>query len=124
MQALRLDSLVRNFWDVLTKRFSNCRRRHAQVPAGFDKAFLIMENLATLRSEIVQRLSVMCRSIKVRRLFMFMAEKHGHTWVSDLDISRLDLGKRKRMIVPKGRFDRKYRITVPKDHFLPSNGSS
>jgi len=90
---------------------------------GFDEAFLIMENLATLRSEIVQRLLVMCRSIKVRRLFMFMAEKHRHPWVSDLDVSRLDLGKGKRMIVPNGRFDRKYRITVPRT-CLPSNGSS
>ena len=87
---------------------------------GFDEAFLIMENLATLRSEMVQRLLVMCRSIKVRRLFMFMAEKHGHPWVSDLGISRLDLGKGKRMIVPKGRLDRKYHITVPKDHYEES----
>jgi len=90
---------------------------------GFDEAFLIMENLTTLRSEIVRKLLVMCRSIKVRRLFMFMAEKHGHPWVSDLDVSRLDLGKGKRMIVPKGRFDRKYRITVPRT-CLPSNGNS
>ena len=84
---------------------------------GFDEAFLIMENLATLRSEMVQRLLVMCRSIKVKRLFMFMAEKHGHPWVSDLDLSRLDLGKGKRMIIPKGSFDRKYRITVPRDRY-------
>ncbi|MFH2220092.1 MAG: type IV toxin-antitoxin system AbiEi family antitoxin [Pseudomonadota bacterium] len=89
---------------------------------GFDEAFLIMENLATLRSEIVQRLLVMCRSIKVRRLFMFMAEKHGHPWVSDLDAERLDLGKGKRVIVPKGRFDRKYRITVPSDHYEEGEG--
>ena len=88
---------------------------------GFDEAFLIMENLATLRSEMVQRLLVMCRSIKVRRLFMFMAEKHGHPWVSDLDVSRLDLGKGKRMIVPKGRLDRKYRITVPRDQYEEEN---
>ena len=89
---------------------------------GFDEAFLIMENLATLRSEIVQRLLVMCRSIKVRRLFMFMAEKHGHPWVSDLDVSLLDLGKGKRMIIPNGRFDRKYRITVPRDHYEEGEG--
>ncbi len=88
---------------------------------GFDEAFLIMENLATLRPEMVQRLLVMCQSIKVRRLFMFMAEKHGHPWVSDLDVSRIDLGKGKRMIVPKGRFDRKYRITVPRDHYNEEN---
>jgi len=89
---------------------------------GFDEASLIMGNLATLRSEIVQRLLVMCRSIKVKRLFMFMAEKHGHPWVSDLDVSRLDLGKGKRMIVPNGRLDRKYRITVPRDHYEEGQG--
>lgn len=89
---------------------------------GFDEAFLIMENLATLRSEIVQRLLVICRSVKVRRLFMFMAEKHGHPWVSDLDVSKLELGKGKRMIVPKGRFDRKYRITVPRSYYGEGDG--
>jgi hypothetical protein len=51
-----------------------------------------------------------------------MAEKHGHPWVSDLDVSRLDLGKGKRMIVPNGRFDRKYRITVPRDDYPPVLG--
>jgi len=89
---------------------------------GFDEALLIMENLATLRSEIVRRLLVMCRAIKVRRLFMFMAENHGHPWVSDLDVSRFDMGKGKRMIVPKGRFDKKYRITVTRDHYEEDAG--
>ena len=84
---------------------------------GFDEAFLIMENLATLRSEMVQRLLVTCRSVKVKRLFMFMAEKHGHSWVSELDLSSIDLGKGKRVIVPKGHFDTKYRITVPRNHY-------
>jgi len=82
---------------------------------GFDEAFLIIENLATLRPGMVQKLLFMCRSIKVKRLFMFMAEKHGHSWVSELDVSRFDLGKGKRMIIPKGHFDTKYRITVPRD---------
>jgi hypothetical protein len=84
---------------------------------GFDEASLIMENLATLRSEMVQRLLVTCRSIKVKRLFMFMAEKHGHSWVSELDLSSLDLGKGKRMVVPRGHFNTKYKITVPRDHY-------
>jgi len=89
-------------------------------------AYFVSTMLVVIRTFFVvtTRLLVMCRSIKVRRLFMFMAEKHGHPWVSDLDVSRLDLGKGKRMIVPKGRFDRKYQITVPRVHYLPSNGSS
>lgn len=83
---------------------------------GFDEASLIIENLATLRSDVVQQLLLTCRSIKVKRLFLFMAEKHGHAWVSDLDVTRLDLGKGKRMVVPNGHYNSKYRITVPKDY--------
>jgi len=84
---------------------------------GFDEASLIMENLSTLRPEMAQELMVLCRSIKVKRLFMFMAERHGHAWASKIDVSALNLGKGKRMIVPKGRLNVKYQITVPKDHY-------
>ena len=84
---------------------------------GFEDASLEMENLATLRPELVQSLLEKCSSIKVKRLFMYMAEKHGHSWLSDLNVSKIDTGKGKRMIVPKGRFDRKYMITVPKDAY-------
>ena len=82
---------------------------------SFEEALLIMENLVSLRPDMVQRLVVMCRSIKVKRLFMYMAEKQGHSWVSDLDSSKIDIGKGKRMIVPNGKYDRKYLITVPRD---------
>ena len=83
---------------------------------SFEEALLIMENLVSLRPDMVQRLLLMCRSIKVKRLFMYMAEKQGHSWVSQLDISRIDFGKGKRMIVTNGRYDNKYRITVPREH--------
>jgi hypothetical protein len=53
--------------------------------------------------------------VKVKRLFLYMAERHEHTWLSKLDISKVDLGKGKRMIVPNGRFNAKYQITVPID---------
>jgi hypothetical protein len=82
---------------------------------GFDEAQLIMENLVALRNDVVQRLLEACRSIKVKRLFLYMAEKKEHTWLLKLDLSKVDLGKGKRMIVPHGRFDAKYQITVPAD---------
>jgi hypothetical protein len=84
---------------------------------GFDEALRIMESLATLRSEMVQEMLCACRSIKVKRLFLAMAERHGHPWVSELDLSLVDLGKGKRMIVPGGRYDKKYQITVPLDSY-------
>lgn len=88
----------------------------------FEEALLILENLVGLRSEIAQRLLVICRSIKVKRLFMYMAEKLGHSWVSQLDLSRIDFGKGKRMIVSNGRYNKKYRITIPRDHHEEVSG--
>jgi len=82
---------------------------------SFEEALLIMENLVSLRPDMVQRLLAMCRSIKVKRLFMYMSERQEHAWVSDLDLSKIDLGKGKRMIVPNGKYDRKYLTTVPPD---------
>jgi hypothetical protein len=85
---------------------------------GFEEAMLVMENLATLRPEVVQSLLEACRSVKVKRLFLYMAEHHGHAWADQLDHSNLDLGRGKRAIVPGGKLDKKYEITVPKlgDH--------
>jgi hypothetical protein len=82
---------------------------------GFEEAFLLTENLTSLRPEIVQNLLLVCRSIKVKRLFLFMAQQQGQPWVSKLDVSALDLGKGKRMIVQGGRLDATYGITVPRE---------
>jgi len=82
---------------------------------GFDEAQLIMENLVTLRPDIVQGLLEICHSVKVKRLFLYMAERQEHTWLSKLDLSKIDLGKGKRMIILHGRYDAKYQITVPAD---------
>lgn len=84
---------------------------------SFAEASLLMEGLATLRPQLVQSLLEQCRSVKVRRLFMFLAERHNHPWVKRLDLSKVDFGKGKRMIVKGGRFDARYQITVPASDF-------
>jgi len=81
---------------------------------GFDEAQLLIENLAALRGDVVQSLLVACRSVKVKRLFLYMAEQKEHPWLSKLDLSQINLGKGKRMVVPHGKLDAKYLITVPK----------
>ena len=80
---------------------------------SFEEARQLMEGLTTLRFELVQELLVACRSVKVKRLFMFLAEEAGHTWVKDLEISKVDLGRGKRSVVKGGQLDAKYHITVP-----------
>lgn len=81
--------------------------------AGYEHANLVFEGLATLRSEVVQPLLEACASIKVKRLFLHLAEKHAHAWFKQLDLAKVSLGSGKRVLVPGGRLDPKYLITVP-----------
>src|SRR3990172_2653531 len=80
---------------------------------SYEEAKLLMEGLTTLRPRVVQALLEHCASVKVKRLFMVIAESCRHAWVKKLDTSKVDFGKGKRMLVRGGRFDSKYNITVP-----------
>ena len=83
---------------------------------SFDEAAKIMEGLTTLRPELVQNLIEECNSVKVKRLFLFMAEKHNHEWAKELNIDRINFGSGKRSIVKDGVLDKKYQITVPREY--------
>ena len=80
---------------------------------SYEEAKLLMEGLTTLRPRVVQALLKQCASVKVKRLFMVVAESCQHNWVKKLDLSKVDFGKGKRMLVKGGRLDSKYNITVP-----------
>ncbi len=87
------------------------------MEGSFEEAGLLMEGLTTLRPRLVQSLLEQCRSVKVKRLFMFLAEACNHAWVKKLDLSKVNFGKGKRMIIRGGRLDAKYNITVPDTNF-------
>ena len=80
---------------------------------SYEEARLLMEGLTTLRPRVVQALLENCASVKVKRLFMLLAENCKHPWVPKIDLSKVDFGKGKRTLVKGGRFDPKYKITVP-----------
>ena len=80
---------------------------------SYEEARLLMEGLTTPRLKIVQTLLENCTSVKVKRLFMVLAEGCGHAWVRKLDISNVNFGKGKRMLVRGGRLNAKYNISVP-----------
>lgn len=82
---------------------------------GFDEAQKIIENLFTLRPQLVQKLLENCNSIKTKRLFLYLAEKQSLPWVRKLDLSRINLGSGARQIVAGGFLDKKFKITVPKE---------
>ena len=81
----------------------------------FHDADMLMSGLVNLRPARMTRLLSVCRSVKVKRLFLWFAERHGHQWVGGLDISGVDLGSGKRALVRGGKLDAKYKITVPAD---------
>jgi hypothetical protein len=75
----------------------------------------VMESLNNLRPNLVQELLENCQSIKVKRLFLYLADKANHQWVSYLNLENIDLGRGKRSIVKNGVYVPKYQITVPKE---------
>jgi hypothetical protein len=64
---------------------------------------------------MLQKLLMACNSIRVKRLFLFMASKTGHAWSRHLDVNSLDLGIGKRSLVKSGVYMPDYYITVPKE---------
>jgi len=72
-----------------------------------------MEGLPNLSPRRLQTLLEDCRSVKVKRLFFWFAERHNHAWMGKIDRSRIDLGRGKRLLVRGGKLDPKYNITVP-----------
>ncbi len=79
------------------------------------ECYQIMEGLTTLRPHLVQELLEQCRSIRVKRLFLYMAEKAGHEWHKRLEHSKLDLGKGARSIVKGGVYVEKYALNLPEE---------
>ncbi len=61
--------------------------------------YYIMEQLGTLRSDVVQRLLETTMNFRVKRMFLFMAEKSGHEWMKRLCPDKIDLGTSKLQIV-------------------------
>ena len=79
----------------------------------FHQADVFMEGLRSLSPRRLQSLLSHCRSVKVKRLFFWFAERHNHAWLQKLDREGIDLGKGKRMLLRGGKLDTKYNITVP-----------
>jgi hypothetical protein len=77
--------------------------------------YYVMEQLNTLRPDVVQILLEQNNSIKVNRLFLYMADKAGHTWFDAIDVSKVSMGNGKREIVKNGVYNSKYQIVIPED---------
>lgn len=79
------------------------------------EVYELMEGLNNMRPTTVQKLLEACACVKVKRLFLYLADKAGHEWFNHLDITKVSLGTGKRAVVNSGVYIPKYQITVPKE---------
>ncbi len=77
--------------------------------------YYLMEQLTSLRPDVLQLLLENTDNIKAKRLFLYMAEKAEHHWFSLLDTSKIALGLGKQQLVEKGVYHSKYKITIPQE---------
>jgi hypothetical protein len=103
--AVRVSSLERAMMELL-----HLVPRHQTL----EEARLVMEGLVSLRAEVVQELLRLCRSVKVKRLFMVLAEQFMHPWLERIDTSAVDFGRGKRQVVEGGFLHPRYHITLPR----------
>ena len=80
------------------------------------ECYELMEGMNNFRPKQVQLLLEKCSSVKVKRLFLYMAEKASHRWLDYVDTEQVDLGSGKRAFAKGGGvYNSKYKITVPKE---------
>ncbi len=79
------------------------------------EADALMQAMTTLRPQRVGLMLRHCSSIKAKRLFLALAERHRHAWLSHVPLDGVDLGRGKRALVPGGRLHPTYQITLPGD---------
>lgn len=89
--------------------------------ASFEEARELVDGLTTARPEVLQYLLETCTSVKVKRMFLYLADQAKHPWRARLKDKRIKLGSGKRLLVRDGKFDSKYLITVPAEP--PANGA-
>ena len=77
--------------------------------------YYIMEQLTTLRPEVIQNLLENADNLKAKRMFLYMAERAGHYWFNSLNVDKIELGSAKHQLVEGGVYIPKYKITVPKE---------
>lgn len=83
--------------------------------ADLVECYQVFEGLVNLKPSLVRELLLSCNSIKVKRLFLYMAEKVNHKWYQFLELDKINIGRGDRMITEKGVYNSKYQIIIPKE---------
>ena len=89
---------------------------------SFEHADELMQGLVNLSPRKLDTLLKGCKSVKVKRLFLWLAKRHAYPWFEKLNVENYDLGSGKRVVAKGGSLDTEYLITVPQHMALASKG--
>lgn len=89
---------------------------------SFEHADELMQGLVNLSPRKLDTLLKGCKSVKVKRLFFWLAKRQAYPWFAKLNVANYDLGSGKRVVAKGGRLDTEYLITVPQHMALASKG--
>ena len=92
-----------------------------EVPASYPiaDADLLVAGLRNLDWQLLQELLADCTSVKVKRLALWLINRHHPRLLDHIDPQGIDLGSGNRVLARNGFLDKKYRITLPlamRDH--------
>lgn len=90
---------------------------------SFEHADQLLQGMTNLSPRRMEELLRKCTSVKLRRLFYWMAGRHSYAWLKKLPkpeaLDELGLGSGNRVLARDGRLDPRYRITVPEEMWTP-----
>jgi hypothetical protein len=102
-RIVKISSLERAAFELLYQTPKN---------ESVQEAYEIFEFLMTLRPNLLQQLLENCKSIKVKRLFLYLSEKFSYSWFKYINLESIDLGSGVRVISRYGKFNKKYNIVI------------
>lgn len=79
----------------------------------FEHADELMQGLVNLSPRKLDELLKACKSVKVKRLFFWLAKRHGYAWRDKLSSADYNLGSGKRLVMKGGKLNTEFLITVP-----------
>lgn len=87
----------------------------ADLPGAvsFEHADELMQGLVNLSPGKLDILLKACKSVKVKRLFFWLAKRQAYPWFHKLNVGDYELGSGKRVVAKGGKLDSDYLITVP-----------
>lgn len=76
------------------------------------EAYQIFESMTVIKPNLLNDLLIECKSVKIKRLFMYLASQTGYSWVKKLHKDKIDFGSGVRVIDKTGYFNKEYNIIV------------